>query len=94
MKYKFFLLILLFVIAYSCKSSGAIEESVILKTKEPLENNYRPKKLYKTPSDIENLDSIVKSKKNPFHNGVDMSAPDNGQRHARSRRWNENTGIR
>ncbi|SDE91915.1 hypothetical protein SAMN05421636_108298 [Pricia antarctica] len=62
-------LIVLSVMAYGCGSTK-LEESVILKRKEPVGANYIPEKLYKKPSDIEGIDSIVGSKKNPFRNGT------------------------
>lgn len=93
MKNRILTLLFLSVIAYSCGSSNAIEESVILNTKEPLENNYRPEKLYKKPSDIEGLDSIVNSKPNPFRNDVDMSAPDEGSGPNEESDSNEGSGM-
>lgn len=78
------LTLLLLSVAYGCGSSNAIEESVILNTKEPLENNHIPDKLYKKPSDIEGLDSIVNSKPNPFRNGADLSAVNNGNNAGKS----------
>jgi len=62
-------LIALSVIAYGCGSSK-IDESVILNRKEPVGASYKPIKLYKKPSDIEGIDSIVGSKMNPFRNGT------------------------
>ena len=83
MKNRILTLLLLSVIAYGCGSSNAIEESVILNTKEPLKDNYRPEKLYKKPSDIEGIDSIVNSKPNPFRNNVDMSTSKDGAKSGR-----------
>lgn len=73
MRNRILTLLLLSVIAYGCGSTGAIEETVILNSKEPVGDNYIPKKLYKKPSDIEGIDSIVNSKKNPFQTGPDLS---------------------
>ena len=75
MKNRIFTLLLLSVIAYGCGSSSAIQENVVLNSKEPVGDNYRPKKLYKTPSDIEGIDSIVNSKKNPFQGSLNLSEP-------------------
>lgn len=60
-------LIILSVIAYGCGSSQ-IDESVILKSNEPVGANYKPKKLYKKPSDIEGIDEIVRAKAAHFTN--------------------------
>ncbi len=65
-------LIVLSVMAYGCGSSK-LEESVILKRKEPVGANNIPEKLYKKPSDIEGIDSIVGSKINPFRNAAKES---------------------
>ncbi len=70
MKNRILTLLLLSAIAYGCGSSQIIEESVILNSKEPVGESYKPKKLYKKPSDIEGIDSIVSAKKNPFRNGA------------------------
>lgn len=73
MKNRILTLLLISVMAYGCGSSSGIEESVILNSKEPIGNNYRPEKLYKKPSDIEGIDSIVNSKPNPFRKNANMA---------------------
>ncbi len=70
MKNRILTLLLLSAIAFGCGSSQIIEETVILHSKEPVGDSYKLKKLYKKPSDIEGIDSIVGSKTNPFRNGA------------------------
>ena len=69
MRNRFLSLILLMAIAYGC-GSAKIEETVTYKYKEPIGSNYRPDKIYKTPSDIEGIDDLVREKETRFTSGV------------------------
>lgn len=69
MKNRILTLLLLSAITYGCGSSK-IDESVILNSKEPVGTSYKPKKLYKKPSDIEGIDEIVSAKAAQFTNRI------------------------
>ncbi len=69
MRNRFLSLILLMAVAYGC-GSAKIEETVTYKYKEPIGSNYKPGKIYKTPSDIEGIDDIVREKEGRFTSGV------------------------
>lgn len=71
MIYRILSLILMATIAYGCGSSK-VEETVTYNSKEPVADNIRPSKLYKTPADIEGIDAIVSKKEAQFTSGAQV----------------------
>lgn len=71
MKNKILSLVLLTAITYGC-GSLKVEETVTFNSRAPIDVSRKPDKIYKTPSDIEGIDELVKKKEAQFTSGVDI----------------------